>query len=190
MRRFSLFALVALILAAVPVRADFLGWQYDWSVSPATIPTANGGSLQLLGVSGTNTVLSESVLALAITGPASDPQSAIAATPYQLTLTLTDLDPASHDESGTLLFNGTLSGSYANLSNSFTGPTTKQIVLGTNNYTVSLGSYNAPSPTFPGVLTATISAAPEAQTVPEPATLALAGCALPGLALAMWRRRK
>jgi hypothetical protein len=186
MRRISLVSLVALVLAAAPVRADFMGWQYDWTASPTTIPTAGGGSLQLIGVSGSNTALSESVLAMGITAPAAAQQSAINPTPYQLTLTLTDT--ASND-SGSVTFNGTFSGSYSNLSNSYTGPTTKQILLGTNNYTVSLGAYYAPSSIFPGVLTAAISATPDPQTVPEPATLALAGCALPGLALAAWRRK-
>lgn len=188
MRRLSLFALVVLALTAAPIRADFLGWQYDWSASPGSIPTANSGSLQLLGVSGTSTTLIESVLAAGITASStSAQQSAITATPYKLTVALTDL--ASGD-SNTVSFNGTFAGSYASLSNSYTGPTTKQVLLGTNNYTVSLGAYYAPSTTFPGVITATISASPEPQAAPEPASLALAACALPGLALAVWRRRQ
>jgi hypothetical protein len=187
MRRCSLFALIVIVLTAAPIHADFMGWSYDWSVSPTSIPTTdNSGSLQLVGFSGTSSTLSEFVAALDIIAPFGVER--INATPYQLTLTLTD---SASSDTGSVSFNGTFSGPFLGLSNNFTSSTTQQLVLGDNSYTVALGAYYLIPPIYdPAALTATISAEPEPKTAPEPASLALASCALPGLALIVWRRRR
>src|SRR5262249_34535579 len=106
---------------------------------------------------------------------------------YTLTLTLTD---AASGQSGHATFGGTLGGSAVNLTNSFTTPTAKHLLLGDTSYTVTLGPYFKPVSPFPGFIGATVEAAPPAKDAPEPATLALAAFALPGLVLAVRRRKQ
>jgi hypothetical protein len=44
-------------------------------------------------------------------------------------------------------FNGSLTADSTNLTNTFTGATTASLVLGNNQYTVTIGPYTAPGPT-------------------------------------------
>lgn len=182
MRRFLLLACLVLILAAAPARAEYLGVTYDWSASPNSISTTSGVVLQIIGQSGSQTKLTDSGRAVGI-APGVAPDSTFKATPYQLSVTLTDL---ASSETGVVTFDGTFSGSYANLSNKFKGATTEKITLGDYEYTVRLGSFDAPTSVLTGDITATITA--RAVAAPEPASLALAACMLPGLLVVAWRR--
>ena len=187
-------ALLLLVGTAAPARADFLGWSYDWSASPTSIPMSAGGSLSLQTVSGSSSVRTDNIIALGIFEsqlPVGGPGvtavlPTLSPTPYTLTLTLTD---AASGQSGHATFGGTLGGSAVNLTNSFTTPTAKHLLLGDTSYTVTLGPYFKPVSPFPGFIGATVEAAPPAKDAPEPATLALAAFALPGLVLAVRRRK-
>jgi hypothetical protein len=183
-------ALLLLALTAAPARADFLGWSYDWTASPTSIPMTAAGNLSLQTIHGTSPAASDNIIAVGIffsQPPVLTPAApTIGPTPYTLTLTLTD---EASGQSGKATFGGTLSGSSTNLANSFTTPTTRHLLLGDNDYTVTVGPYFKPVLTFPGFVGATVEAAPAAKDAPEPATLALAACALPGLLLAVRRRR-
>jgi PEP-CTERM motif len=71
-------------------------------------------------------------------------------------------------------------------------PTAAGLTLGGHFYAVSIGPYIAPpypSTNLPGILVANVTAK-DVQTVPEPATLALACLALPVLGLNAWRKRR
>jgi hypothetical protein len=184
MRRL-LFATLVVFAIAFPARADFLGWDYNWSVSPPTINSVTGApALKLQGNNGNSTATQESIIAAALT-PLAGNSTPISPTPYTLTLTLTD-DASTH--SGTLTFGGNVSGSIGNLANSFNSPTTQNLVLGNTNYTVTIGPYFKPSAILPGIIGASVETAPATHDAPEPASFALAACALPGLALAALRR--
>ena len=187
-------ALLLLVGTAAPARADFLGWSYDWSASPTSIPMSAGGSLSLQTVRGSSSATTDNIIALGIFEsqlPVGGPGvtavlPTLSPTPYTLTLTLTD---AASGQSGHATFGGTLGGSAVNLTNSFTTPTAKHLLLGDTSYTVTLGPYFKPVSPFPGFIGATVEAAPPAKDAPEPATLALAACAVPGLALVARRCR-
>jgi hypothetical protein len=192
MHRSLLLALLLLAGSAAPARADFMGWSYDWTASPTAIPTAGGGTLSLVTAPGNSAATTDNIIAAGIFSSPSDPTAAaptgtISPTPYTLTLKLTD---AASGQFGTATFGGTLSGSTTNLSNSFTTPTTRQFVLGDNQYTVTIGPYFKPASIIPGIIGASVEEAPApAKDVPEPATLALAACALPGIVLGLRGRK-
>src|SRR5262249_52716070 len=59
-------ALLLLVGTAAPARADFLGWSYDWSASPTSIPMSAGGSLSLQTVRGSSSATTDNIIALGI----------------------------------------------------------------------------------------------------------------------------
>jgi hypothetical protein len=191
-------------------------WTYTWDRSPIAVP-ANGGaatggiSLTLSPLApGTNMVGDSDISAVNL----SSFSSTTSANPdvfnnakYSLTVDLTDLNSG---KSGSLTFtgefNGTLSTTGINLKNTFLSPLTQDVVLGQHDYTVSLNSYVGPglpsATTFGSIGThvsitdATTSPGSNpgggngggVQAVPEPATILLAGLALPA-GLVWWRVR-
>ncbi|HEV3236997.1 MAG TPA: PEP-CTERM sorting domain-containing protein [Gemmataceae bacterium] len=124
--------------------------------------------------------------------------------PYTESLTLTD--EASH-QSGILaftgLFNGTLTPSQANITNTFTGKTTQTLLLGGHLYTVHLDQYIPPSPTTPGAFGADITVTTNSggggsggggsggggHHAPEPSSLILAGLGITSVGMAWWKKR-
>jgi hypothetical protein len=81
---------------------------------------------------------------------------------------------------------------FGTLTNTFVGPTTQSLKLGSNLYTVTLGPVVLPDPIVNsnlGSISATIAAQP-ANATPEPSSLVLACLGLPSLGLARWFRRR
>lgn len=132
---------------------------------------------------------------------------------YALDVHLTDMNSnQSGDLTFTGVFGGSLSTTSAQIKNTFVAPTTQSLVLGQHQYTVSLNSYvppGLPDSTVFGSIGAHVSIADAStgggggsntggsngggttvgvQDVPEPATLLLAGLALPA-GLMWWRAR-
>jgi hypothetical protein len=101
---------------------------------------------------------------------------------------------------GNLLFPGLLNGLVSkgpdnNVRLSFTGPTTQEMVLGQNRYTVHLGPYVPPGPLDSGQLGSldaqvNVSPASGPNATPEPSCLVLAGMGLVTVAGAAWRKRR
>lgn len=177
---------LALLLALVPkAHADLIPWAYSWSRSPTDIlANAPGtGYIALTDEKQGTAVGSSDIVATNLktvsTATAANPD-VFTAKSYALTLTLTDLTSGT---SGTLTFNGlingTLSSANSNLSNSFTGQTTQQLVLGNSIYTTIIGAYTPPGPPDSNNL-GSIGAHADVtvshvivESVPEPGTLAL-----------------
>ena len=115
---------------------------------------------------------------------------------YSLTLTLTD---TASGMSGSLTFNGKLSGTFskdsANITNQFSSPLTQTLLLGNNSYTVNIGPYSPPGPpdsTNFGSIAAHVSVSTLAITevAPEPSSLLLALFGLSGAGAFSWRKRR
>ena len=113
---------------------------------------------------------------------------------YSLILYLLDNNSG---KDGTMTFTGQLDGKVtaesSNLRNTFTGPTTQTLVLGTTRYTATIGPYPPPSP--PGAVNVgSISArvtmkVEDVVTAPEPGGIALASLGLMLLGAARARKR-
>ncbi len=188
-----------LFFTAPPVRADPIGFGYNFLTPPAV--TGDDGNLGAVSFATTpggqasgHAVLTAASLAVVTAAPLTNPDTFSGQT-YDLTLQLID---GPSGKSGSLTFTGKLLGSLtpldAKVSTSFDVPT-KTLVLGTDRYTVSVGPLVEPAgnnPTVVGTLLATVDVqaaggpvAPVSQA-PEPSALALAGL---GLAAALVRRK-
>jgi hypothetical protein len=190
-------AALALALAAgAGARADWIAWSYNWSRSPAEVLADNpatGGKITLTDESQHTVVGDSDVVATNLktyskaTGANPDH---FTNKPYALSLSLKDLaSSAGATLTFTGLFNGTATATSANITNTFTGPTTQSVVLGSNLYTVTIGPYVAPGPTgalnsggISGHARVTVESVTQASLTPEPGTLLLACLALPLLA--------
>ncbi len=194
-------ALAWLLAAAAAGRADPIQWSYSWSNSPTTIAadSPGTGSITLTNeatrsVAGDSDIVATNIQVQS-TAPITAPDVFTNKT-YALTLTLTDTASSS---SNNLVFVGHLDGTAtagsANITNTFTGNTTQQLVLGNNLYTVTINSYTPPGP--PGeVQSGSIGAHATVTvqnvnilTLPEPGALVLAGLGGVGCLLARCRRR-
>jgi hypothetical protein len=195
-------ALAALALAPLSARADLIQWGYNWKPKVSTLTGSLGGKVSLTdepakAASGNSNTVVTNIHAFSSGTVESPDQFNHAA--YAFTLTLTDV--ATH-QSGTLAFtgylNGTVTAASSNLTNTFTGLTTQQLVLGGNVYSVAIDQYSPPGP--PGAVNAgSIDARvnvhpqitpPPVHDLPEPSGLALAGLGLAGGAAWRWRRRR
>jgi hypothetical protein len=171
-------ALGFLLLAKADTRADFISWSYNWTHTPAVVPSDGAGSSQpghgtggitLTNHQGGTGSGNSDVVATEITTFSSASVNApdhFTNTKYSLILGLTD--SASH-RSGMLTFNGVLNGTLsltsANIKNTFAGPLTQRLDLGGNLYTVTIGPYAAPGipdATQTGSISAHISVQPDA----------------------------
>jgi hypothetical protein len=195
-------ALVLLLLGAPGARADWIPWTYSWSNSPQSILADNpagGGSITLTNEPTLNAVGNTDIVATNIRTVSTAPQSApdtFTNKAYTLSLTLTD---STSGQSGTAIFNGVFNGTVtatsSNITNTFVGPTTATLDLGNNEYVIDLTAFTPPGPT--GSLNAGAIGAHATVTVetihpvadsPEPSTLLLASLAVP-LAFLRLRRR-
>jgi hypothetical protein len=201
----ALAAALALLLTTRAAHAEPVSWSYSWSSSPGVVNSDDGslGSVSFLPGSGgpqlgsVNSGPGIQAASLVATAPASG-LATFTNQGYGLTLSLTD--NASH-ATGSLTFGGALSGTLGrtnDVTNTFSGATTKSINLGGNEYTVGLGLFVPPLPGTPGSLGANVtvvpgpgsSPSPPANDVPEPTSLVLAGLGLSALGLNCWRRRR
>jgi hypothetical protein len=198
-----LAAALALFFGIAPsARADWIPWTYSWSNSPNNIladNAAGGGRISLTNEATRSAVGDSDIVATNLrtysTASPSAPDT-VTNKPYTLTLNLTD---TTSGQSGTAVFtgvfNGTLTATSANITNTFTGLTTAVLDLGDNRYTVTLNAYTPPgqdgSLNAGGIgarATVTVETVHIAST-PEPGSLVLAACGLPLLALCLRRRR-
>jgi hypothetical protein len=137
---------------ASAARASFVPWTYNWGRSPIAIqanaPGTGGISLTdeaTHEASGSSDVVATNLRTFSAATRTSPDRFTDKV--YTLNLFLKDSDSG---ESATLSFNGkfdgTLTASNANITNTFTGDTTKTVHLGSHDYTVTVGSYAPPGP--------------------------------------------
>jgi len=202
MRHASVFLLAAFVWLLAPVaatRAEFIPWQYNWSRSPSIVPADAPGTgfikltdETLHHAAGDSDIVATN-LQVVSTAPPSNPD-VFTAKAYTLTLFLLDTTSGA---SGTLAFTGELNGTASSLSSliraSFTGDTTKELILGQSRFTVTIGPYTPPGP--PGSSNSgAISAFAQVsvtniQKTPEPSTLVLACIGVSCAGYRAWRRR-
>jgi hypothetical protein len=185
--RLRLAGLLALLAAAAPARAEVIPWDYTVSSSTGLIPSDSGvGSINMLPASGSGVNGIKDVLAAQLqTVGSNTPQAPANFTnaPYSLTISLHD---QMSNKTGALTFGGVLNGSFtagsADIKNTFNSLAPQQVTLGTNTYTVTMGSFVPPgAPTTGpfGRITADVivsGGGPQAAVsdAPEPGALALA----------------
>jgi hypothetical protein len=194
--------LLAVLLVLAPLgtpsaRADMINFGYSWTVQPSSVFASGTGSVTLAAnPAGTGQATLGSATTAQIPGANVTTTSSASAptpdgfnTPFSMALLLTD---TASQQSGTLTFSGTISGSLTASSSSlnvtFTQPFTQSIELGQHNWTVSIRPTMLGLP-LPGSPAAQISALVSVADAPEPSTLVLGGIACAGLALAARRRR-
>lgn len=193
-------ACVLLCFTTVGARAELIQWSYNWSRSPAQVYANSPGtgyiSLTDEGMKSAagNSYLVATNLQAHSTATIQNPDVFTNKT-YTLSLFLQD---TASGKSGTVSFtgefNGTLTAESTNLTNTFVGATTQSLVLGNNQYTVTIGPFSPPGP--PGAVNyGSIAARAEVKvspviSSPEPSSCLLAllgaGCRL----MAFVRRRR
>jgi hypothetical protein len=189
-------ALVLILATAGSARAELIHWMYNWSRSPAVINADSPGTGYItLTDETTKTAVGDSnIVATNLktysTATVDNPDK-FTAKPYTLSLQLTDVGSL---QSTTLTFQGKLDGTLtamsANIKNTFVGPTSYDVVLGENKYTITLPTYTPPGP--PGTVNlGSISVRVESLVtdLPEPGTLVLSGLGALLFGLRRLRRR-
>jgi hypothetical protein len=164
MNRLSVFCgkalLVLLAVAASPVQADYLNWTYTADpnvpgVSVGNTSPSGGASVTLTDFNhpqpgATSIPVIAYVTSSALTTPISFGSSGSTSSMYSLALTITD--STTHD-SGTLMFNGSLSGSLSaatsSVVNTMTPVTSKSLTLDGHTYTVTIPTVTLAAPTSP-----------------------------------------
>jgi hypothetical protein len=185
---------------AAGARAELIQWSYNWSRSPAQVYADSPGtgyiSLTEEGLKSAagNSYLVATNLQAHSTATVDNPDVFTNKT-YTLSLYLQD---AASGKSATVSFtgefNGTLTAESTNITNTFVGATTQSLVLGTNQYTVTIGPFSAPGP--PGAVNSgSIAARAEVKvspliSSPEPSSCLLALLGVGGGAAAFVRRRR
>jgi hypothetical protein len=204
-RILSVGAVLGLVLLCpLPVRADPISFGYNFE-TPNSV-TGDSGNLGVISFATTNpgeasgsaTVVAAKLAAVSA-ATASNPDT-FSGESYSLTLQLTD---TASGKTGSLTFTGQLFGSLsataANITTSF-ATATQSLVLGNDEYSVTLGPLvppTTPNPTVVGTLEATIN--PELHEVtlpiepgiqtPEPTGLLLAAIGITGVAVARRPKR-
>jgi hypothetical protein len=211
-RSLPLFASTLLFFAGTSARADQsppspVAWTYNFTPSVNSVAADPPGSG---GVSFTNEPTksannSSDVVITNLrdfsTATTTSPDKLSTNGAYSVTLVLTDSASGEH---ATLTFTGKLGGTFSannsNITNQFTGDTTKVVTLGKYDYTVSVGSYTPPGPptaSNAGSMSAHVSVAPSIlggggpppQGTPEPSALVLSFVGLSLAGAAGWRTR-
>ena len=192
--------LALVLLGTTTARADLIQWGFNWTATPAAV-TAGGGKITLSNEAYHTAAGDSNIVATALRVVS----SATAGAPdtfgpgqghYSLRLDLKDL---ATNSSGFLLFfgqmQGNFSGTSANVTNTFTGPTTQSIGLGDTYFTVTLSYFTPPGPptaTNYGSIGAFVhvQSAGQLTQTPEPSSMVLAGIGLGLAGLLGWRRRR
>jgi hypothetical protein len=193
-------ALAAVLLGTSTARANLISWGYNWAPGSPTVTTGTGGvsfSNEPSHVAvGTSVVVASNLDVFSSAKPGKPDTFGALQGNYSLTVTLTDIATSS---TGSLTFTGQLQGNFsnasANVTNTFTGPTTQAITIGNTVFTVTMGYYPPPGPPGSlnhGSIAATVAVAPgdHIARVPEPSTMALAGIGVGLAGLGAWRRRR
>jgi hypothetical protein len=208
-RSLPLFASTLLFFAGTSARADLssapaVAWTYNFTPSVNSVAADPPGSG---GVSFTNeptkaAMNSSDVVVTNLrdfsTATTASPDKLSTNGAYSVSLVLTDSASGEH---ATLTFTGKLGGTFSannsNITNQFTGQTTKVVTLGNNDYTVSMGSYTPPGPptaSNAGSISAHVSVALSTGVgpggLPEPSALVLSFVGLSLAGAAGWRKRR
>jgi hypothetical protein len=193
-------ACVLLFFATAGARAELIQWSYSWSRSPVQVYADSPGTGYIsltdesMKSAAGNSYLVATNLQAHSTATVQNPDVFTNRT-YTLSLFLQDM---ASGKSGTVSFtgefNGTLTAESTNITNTFVGATTQSLVLGNNQYTVTIGPFTAPGPTG-AVNSGSIAARAEVKvspviSSPEPSSCLLAllgaGCGV----TAFVRRRR
>jgi hypothetical protein len=186
---------VGILFTASSLRADYLDWSYDWTMTPGPVFSSGTGQVTF-GPLHDRTSWSASPVGIAVA--LLDVSGVSSAGPelpdgyhfgYDLTLRLTD---NREHQSAELVFHGNLTGTYTSekstLTNTFTSPLRQHLPLFGDRFDVVLGPTVYPVPPPWGLQTAVVPIEAtlwEADHAPEPPGLVLGavGTVLLGLML-------
>jgi hypothetical protein len=204
--RILFLALAVLIAGSGVASAEMTHWSYSASTDPVEVPGSGGGGVggPFYGLSFTpfvniSEVGSGNVVLVRMEPfdirPFPDRGTNVPFNNAPFTLNVGLGDTAS-GRFGNLIFPGLVNGSSdTGIRLTFTVPTTQELVLGQNRYTLGLGTYVPPGPLDSGQLgslSAQVNVSPPSSpsATPEPSCLVLAGMGLLSVAGAAWRKRR
>lgn len=215
MKRLSaLFGTVLLLLlAAVPVRADYLNWTYTANpnvpgISVGSASPSGGASVTLTNFNDPQPGAASIPVVAYVTSTSNTTPIGFNSSAFNLALTFSD--NTTHD-SGTLNFSGSLTGSLSSTTSSviasFAPVTSNSLTLDGHTYTVTIPSVTLAAPTSPqkdimanvsvanassggGGVTTPPPPPPQVSSTPEPAGLLLGSLGLSCLGVRFWWKRR